>query len=322
MRKSRSAHVKCSCGKKTNSSMWQRESIEGDKESCSCNYDGRCICAFNREQSQLDTVPESNFDEDSNNSARPKTGSVHSLKANTVSPHSLLTFGENGHHNPALKHADAPQMCGDYELNYEHSLHNMSSLGNSSINNHTHTDGGEFRSGSLAAYQSHQEQGQVTLETVTPELCKSNISTAFQQLSTQLPLLGGPDIECPANTNSQLFGDLSDATQAMFGAELSTTNINWTNCDLSGLSSHNQAQDFSGPDSDWFAQPTLATIFPSTWGGVPEVRDFGTPAEVLRHSAATLPGPILHGLNATVTFSEAERLDGQPSPAIDQGKLS
>jgi len=303
MRKSRSAHVKCGCGKKTNNAIRQKESLEGGKESCSCNYGGRCACAYKREQPQLDTVPESCLVEDSNSSDRPKSGSVHSLGADTVYSHSLLTLDENGHHNPAPKHADTPQMRGDYELIYDHSLDNTSSLGNGSVNNFTHTNGGDTRSGSLAAYESHQEQGRVTLATVAPVVCQSNISTAFQQLDTQLPLLHGSNIEYPANANLELFGDLSHATQSMFSAELSATSIDWTNFGLSALSSHYQTQNFNDSDSDWFAQPTLATIDTSTWGGEPEVGDLDTSAEVLRHSTASLPEPVLHGgLDATITF--------------------
>jgi hypothetical protein len=213
-------------------------------------------------------------------------------------------------------------MRGDYELFYDPSLDNTSSLGNGSVNNFTHTNGGDTRRGGLAAYESHQEQGRVTLATVAPVVCQSNTSTAYQQLDTQLPLLDGSNIEYLANANFELFGDLSHATQSMFSAELSATSIDWTSFGLSVLSSHNQAQNLDDSDSDWFAQPTLATTDTSTWGGVPEVGDLDTSAELLRHSTASLPEPVLHGgLDPTVALFEAECSDGQLSTANNQDKL-
>jgi hypothetical protein len=283
-------------------------------------YGGRCLCAHKKEQLELEKMPQPEFDENCNNSGLPRSGSVHFPEANTVYPDSFPTIDGHSHHNPAPNHADAPETRQGYQLNYSHSLHNMSSLGSGSVDNLSHTDAGESRSGSLAAHESHQEQGQGTLETDTPELLQSSISIALQQLDnvTQLPVLDGSNIKYAAGANFQHFDALSDATQVMFGAELNDASINWSNYDLSWPSNHSHLLDFSNPDYDWSVQPTLSNVFPLTEEGVSEVRNLGTSAGVLQHSAANLLDPILHGSNAAITLPEAERQDGTPSPANGQ----
>lgn len=226
-------------------------------------------------------------------------------------------------------HANAAQESGASEYHYEHSRHGTSSLDNGLVNNFPHINGGELRGGSLAVHESHQEQGRVMSKIATPVADQGNISSAFQQLGTQLPLLDlSDDGEYPANANFELFGGLSDSdtTHAMFGADLNSTSIGWTTYELSTMSSHNQAQNFNGSDSCWLPQPTPVTIATLTWEGMPEVGDFGTPDEALRHSTASLPVPVpvpYGGLNATTAFAEAELEgpDGQPSATNDPNDL-
>jgi len=54
LRRSRSVHVKCSCGKQANSNTLQGSFTENKAGSCYCNYGGRCTCAYKKEQPPLD----------------------------------------------------------------------------------------------------------------------------------------------------------------------------------------------------------------------------------------------------------------------------
>jgi len=62
LRKSRSAHVKCNCGKQASNDILRRGSTADEAGSCYCNYGGRCTCAHKKEQPPPDvtgdTIPQ------------------------------------------------------------------------------------------------------------------------------------------------------------------------------------------------------------------------------------------------------------------------
>ncbi|ODM22020.1 hypothetical protein SI65_02864 [Aspergillus cristatus] len=298
MRKSRSAHVKCDCGKQKSNSTQQKELIERDSESCSCNYGGRCICACKKEQLQLHAAP--GFDEGSNYLANSNNRLVNGLDIDAVFSDSFLALGEEGHHNPAPKNANAPKENGAYEQNYEKFLQSTSRPVDNIINLN------EFQNGSLTARESHQEQNPEMWETVMPVIDQSNIpSSPFQQFSTELPLLDLSNTEYPGSVNFEPFGDLSDVEQSMFSPELNSSRIDWTSYELITLSDHNRAQP-DGSDPYWVTQPTLFSNSTSTLAEMPEVvQANNTPPETLRYSTASVPDSVLHGeLDAAVAFSQ------------------
>ncbi|AEO59069.1 hypothetical protein MYCTH_2307010 [Thermothelomyces thermophilus ATCC 42464] len=285
MRKSRSAHVKCDCGEKTQKCVHLRPVVEGHKESCCCNHGGRCTCACKREP-KLDTVPESDSDEPVPSQPKiAKAGSRVRRRANTTNSDASLSFDANGHHKPTYKHAKASQKCGPYNLNRGHSMSNAGRMKNRSmddlfgagaVGDPAPATGSDSSSEAIA-----QRQRRVKSEATSPLL---EGSSSFAQLNGQLPPLDLSGIKYPPYipNSADFFGALSDYEQPMFSAGLSAASVDWSHyegLELAGKtadfapSNYSQPQSYGGFDFTGSEIPTMTTTT-STSGEVSEAEDF------------------------------------------------
>lgn len=312
MRKSRASHVKCDCGEKTHKCQHLQQSVDGHKgetrpsstqspgvptgliltgfaESCCCNHGGRCTCSHKKESS-LDTVPESESDQECHQS-KPKA-TIRRRRANTAHSEPVLSFDEHGHHKPTHKHHKASQKCGPYSLSRGYSVtssSSTSSLGNRSVDNLLHGKTSSRPRRDTAT--SEQESRRTKSEQASPAM---GGSSSFQQLNGQLPPLDLSNIQYPEYTPAfELFGGLSDQEQPIYSAGLSAVSIDWGQYDGLELkgdsfapSSFDQAQSFAGFDIG-STEPTLT----SNSGDVSETEDFVAFSEAqiegFRTSAAT-----------------------------------
>jgi hypothetical protein len=290
MRKSRSAHIKCDCGEKTSKCAHLKQTVEGHRETCCCNHGGRCTCAHKKEQPQLDTVPESDSDRESNQAQSAKS-SVRRRRANTIHSDGMLSFDENGHHKPTHKNR-VTQKCSPYQLNRVNSMHSASSLGNRSSDNLFGKSAGESRSAAAARSVGAREQRRVKSETASPLMASS---PTFQQLNSQLPPLDLSGIEYPpytANGTFDLFGGAGfspDNDGPLFSAGFSAASVDWSHYNLGDVkagefapSSYSQAgtQSFNGLfEFGSEPTPTLAGTT-STSGEVSEVDDNFIPGDI------------------------------------------
>lgn len=288
MRKSRASHVKCDCGEKTHKCQHLQQTVEGHKESCCCNHGGRCTCSHKKETA-LDTVPESESDQDSH--PCKSKAIVRRRRANTAVSEPVLSFDENGHHKPTHKHNKASQKCGPYSLTRGYSLNSSggsNSVGNRSMDNLLHAKACSRPRKDTAS--SDQQPRRTKSEQASPSV---GGNSSFQQLNGQLPPLDLSNIQYPEYTPAfELFGALSDHEQPIYSAGLSAVSVDWGQYD--GLevkgdgfapSSFDQAQSFAGFDLG-STEPTLT----SNSGDVSETEDFVAFSEAqiegFRNSAA------------------------------------
>ncbi|KAI3398963.1 hypothetical protein diail_7990 [Diaporthe ilicicola] len=274
MRRSKSAHVKCDCGEKTSKCVHLQATVDGHRESCCCNHGGRCTCSHKKEQNQLDTVPESDSEQElsSNTNAKAsKTMRNRRSRASTQTSDGMLTFDENGHHKPTWKHAKASQKSGPYQLNRAHSAQSTGSGANCSMEDLAN----ESSASSSGSMSQAQEQYMSKSETASPLL---TAASSVPQSTTQLPPLDLSSVSGWASgsflpDNYDFFSNLDDHQQPMFSAGLSQPDVDWSHIGLDfaskdlgsfAPSSYSQAQSFAG-----FEQPPTLTS-----GEVSEVDDF------------------------------------------------
>ncbi|KAH9886571.1 hypothetical protein F4778DRAFT_773993 [Xylariomycetidae sp. FL2044] len=273
MRKSRSSHVKCDCGEKTHKCAHLQQTVEGHKESCCCNHGGRCTCSHKKESS-LDTVPESESDEETRQ-PKPKAANRR-RRANTTHSEPRLSFDENGHHKPAHKHTKASQKSDPYTLTRDSSMHSTSSsgsLGTRSADNSARHGKGRSRAttSERGSRLSKSAQGSPSMDG----------SSTFHQLNGQLPPLDLSSIHYPEySTSFEPFGSISDHEPAIFSAGLSVGSVDWPQYDDLEIkaesftpSSFGQSQGYTGFDLASSVEPTLA----SNSGDVSETEDFTPP---------------------------------------------
>ncbi|KAK3332163.1 hypothetical protein B0T19DRAFT_439021 [Cercophora scortea] len=301
MRKSRASHIKCDCGEKTHKCMHLKTTVDGHKDSCCCNHGGRCTCCHKKDLPQLDTVPESDSDNDleadvGTPSRSSKGGSRSRRRANTTNSDGMLSFDTNGHHKPTYKHTKPSQKCGPYQLTRVNSLHSTSSAGNRSMDNLLQNTGGsDSRSSKSSTNNSNsssrstsssriaQAQRSATSEATSPLMTGS--SSSFAQLNGQLPPLDLSGIKYPpyVPNSADFFGNMSDHDQPMFSAGLSAASVDWSHYDgleFSGKdaefapSNYSQPQSYGGFDYTGSEQVPTLTTTTSTSGEVSEVEDY------------------------------------------------
>ena len=241
-------------------------------DSCCCNHGGRCTCCHKKEPPQLDTVPESESDKEtrtSSKTASPKAA-VRRRRANTAQSEGALSFDENGHHKPALKHTKVSQKHTPYQLGRTNSAR-AAAASNRSVDN--------LRTESRRARESSSGSGAARAETDSPLLPP----TSFGQLNGQLPPLDLSRIEYqPYVANGfDMFSSVSDTDHALFSAGLSGTPVDWSHYDLDfanrtaenfAPSNYSQPQSYGGFEFNGSEQaPTLTT---TNSGEASEAEDF------------------------------------------------
>lgn len=274
MRRSKSAHVKCDCGEKTSKCVHLQATVDGHRESCCCNHGGRCTCSHKKEQNQLDTVPESDSEQELSSSTNAKASKLvrnRRSRASTQTSEGMLTFDENGHHKPTYKHAKASQKSGPYQLTRAHSAQSGGSGANCSMEDLAN----ESSASSSGSMPQAQDQCMSNSETASPML---TAGSSVPHSNTQLPPLDLSSVTGWASgsfmpDNYDFFSNMDDHQQPMFSAGLSQPDVDWSHIGLDfaskdlgtfAPSSYSQAQSFAG-----FEQPPTLTS-----GEVSEVDDF------------------------------------------------
>lgn len=275
MRRSKSAHVKCDCGEKTSKCVHLQPSLEGHRESCCCHHGGRCTCCHKKDLPQLDTVPESDSDQEtsSNSSAVPsKPIRNRRSRASTQNSDGMLTFDEHGHHKPIHKHAKPHHISGPYHLTRVHSTPSDDSVSDRSMDELPITSA--QNAGSMP---QAQDQRLTKSETASPLMAGQ--SAVAQQSSTSLPPLDLSAIQNWSSTSFptgafDMFGPMDEIDQPIVSAGLDGGSVDWDQYGLDfsskemgsfAPSSYSQPPSFGG-----FDQPSTLTS-----GEVSEVEDFG-----------------------------------------------
>lgn len=260
MRRSKSAHVKCDCGEKTSKCVHLQPTVQGHRDSCCCNHGGRCTCSHKKEQSQLDTVPESDSDMETSNAKPSKPARKRRSRASTQNSDGMLLFDEHGHHKPTYKHTKPHQTSGPYQLTRGHSSHTDGSITNCSMESLADD------SPALDAMSMSQAQDQcwtnseTASERASPQVTGS--STTAQSTTSVPPLDLSATQNWPSGSftsNFDMFGpSLDELEPPMFSAGLeSNTSVDWTQYGLDVFrdfgnnfapSSYSQAPSFGGYD--------------------------------------------------------------------------
>ncbi|KAH8884642.1 hypothetical protein GQ53DRAFT_786086 [Thozetella sp. PMI_491] len=281
MRKSRASHVKCDCGEKTHKCIHLQTTLEGHRESCCCNHGGRCTCSHKKESQPLDTVPESDSEQEYEATGKAKTerrdARTRRRADTTRSEGSILSFDSNGHHKPTHKLIKSSQRTGPYQLTRANSLQNRSADNLAGLPySESPTDGSSngFNDGARERRKSKSTAG-------SPLMTGSSLA----QLNGQLPPLDLSAIEYPpyVPNSADFFGNLSDHEQPIFSAGLSTASVDWSHYD--GLefasktadfapSNYSQPQSFGGFEFSGSEQLASLTTNTSNSGEVSEVEDF------------------------------------------------
>ncbi|KAF3761477.1 hypothetical protein M406DRAFT_295096 [Cryphonectria parasitica EP155] len=270
-RRSKSAHVKCDCGEKTSKCVHLQPTLEGHRDSCCCNHGGRCTCSHKKEQPHLDTVPESDSDQEttSSSSTKPSSKIVRNRRsrASTQNSDGMLQFDENGHHKPTYKHAKPHQTSGPYQLTRGHSAQGADSGCNRSMEDLANSPS----SAETGSMPQAQDQRLTKSETASPLMTGSSVA----QSSTSLPPLDLSSVQgWPSFTSSgfDMFGNMDDLEPPIVSAGLSAASVDWGQYGLGfdskdvgsfAPSSYSQAPSFGG-----FDQPSTMTS-----GDVSEVED-------------------------------------------------
>lgn len=274
MRRSKSAHVKCDCGEKTSKCVHLQATVDGHRESCCCNHGGRCTCSHKKEQNQLDTVPESDSEQELSSGTNAKATKLvrnRRSRASTQTSDGMLTFDENGHHKPTYKHTKASQKSGPYQLTRAHSAQSSGSGGNCSMEDLAN----ESSASSSASIPQAQDRCMSNSETASPLL---TAVSSVPHSNPQLPPLDLSNVNGWASgsfmpDNYDFFSNMDEHQQPMFSAGLSQPDVDWSHIGLDfasknlgtfAPSSYSQAQSFAG-----FEQPPTLTS-----GEVSEVDDF------------------------------------------------
>jgi hypothetical protein len=275
MRRSKSAHVKCDCGEKTSKCVHLQATVDGHRDSCCCNHGGRCTCSHKKEQNQLDTVPESDSEQELSSGTNAKASKLvrdRRSRASTQTSEGMLTFDENGHHKPTYKHTKASQKSGPYQLTRAHSAQSSGSGANCSMEDLAN-ESSPSSGGSMPQPQDHCMPNS---ETASPLLVA--VSSSVPHSNPPLPPLDLSSVSGWASgafmaDNYDFFNNMDEHQQPMFSAGLSQPDVDWSHIGLDfaskdlgtfAPSSYSQAQSFAG-----FEQPPTLTS-----GEVSEVDDF------------------------------------------------
>ncbi|POR30912.1 Copper resistance protein CRF1 [Tolypocladium paradoxum] len=124
MRKTRSAHVKCDCGKRARDAATGSASPQGDKSKCHCFEDGKCKCAFKQEPLTRVTVPPADSDDGTSASVPSVGDSACGWGPDTLPWSSLLALDEPDHCD-----SEAWQNHGLLQLDQEHPHPTFNGLG-------------------------------------------------------------------------------------------------------------------------------------------------------------------------------------------------
>ncbi len=299
--------------------------IPSFSDSCCCNHGGRCTCSHKREHPHLDTVPESDSeDEVSTKTSSTKCDVRSRRRADTSrSDGSILSFDTNGHHKPTHKLIKTSQKAAPYTLSRTNSLHNRSADNLSGMSYSTSpTD--MYSSGSRDAAGRARRKSKSA--TGSPLMAP----TSLAQLNGQLPPLDLSGIEYPpyVPNSADFFGSLSDHEQPMFSAGLSTS-VDWSHYD--GLefaskaadfapSNYSQPQSFGGFDFSGSEQLASLTTNTSNSGEASEVEDFLPSAldEFDTNSAFHDSAP---GSTLNLSSAQAQLLASSELPDLDFAEL-
>lgn len=261
LRRSKSAHVKCDCGEKTSKCVHLQPSLEGHRDSCCCNHGGQCTCSHKKEQSQLNTVPEYDSDQEASSSSSTKvskTARNRRSRASTQNTDGMLCFDEHGHHKPTYKHAKPHQKLGPYQLTRGHSNQSTSSMEDL---------GDEESSTSSGKVTRARDQRLARSETASPLMAATS---SIGPSVTSLPPL---DTSAAAQNwfgHYEMFAD--DTEPPMMSAGLSCPDVDWAQYglgfDYRGIG--NMAPSSYSQAASFFDQPST---LPS--GEVSEVEDLG-----------------------------------------------
>ncbi|KND87821.1 Copper resistance protein CRF1 [Tolypocladium ophioglossoides CBS 100239] len=256
MRKSRSAHVKCDCGKRARDAEMGRASPQSGKcelqavldsfihfapslltvsfaAKCNCFEDGKCKCAFKQEPLALVTVPQANSDDGTSTSVPSIGDSACGWEPDTLPSSSLLAFEEPGHFD-----GDAWLDHGLFQLDQEHAHHVFNDLG-------TGWDG------SLVHAVGEDPQGWG--------------SSTYHELNLTQPPLELHNVDGLGPSHSTSFDGFPGTTQDMLDAGLVATSVNWAPGEPGLPNSHNQDQIVSSAEPMWFEGPDRSTIAASTF---------------------------------------------------------
>lgn len=280
-------------------------------EVCACSNGGRCICAHKKQQPRLDMAAESESDKGLNNSTQFISDSLPTRDDYTLASPSFLTLDRLGHDDNTWQNNE---LVG---LDREQAQGFTSSPVDGLADILAHAIGGDPRGGSFAVHESCENQNLAMPEPAACGMHRSNISSAYQQLSMPLPLLGRSNIGYLASINPELSSELLGIAPDMSSAELST--ISWKPDELSALSSNSRDQIFNDTDLAWFTQPNLASTTASTSREALQASESATAPRELRSSAVPLLDEAFDDdLNPAIGFSEAEHLGGQPNGTYNQ----
>ena len=186
-----------------------------------------------------------------------------------------MSFDENGHHKPPLKHTKASQKHNPYQLSRTNSARAAS---NRSADSLVRSESRRTRESSSSGSTAQEPRG-VRSETGSPLLS----GASFGQLNGQLAPLDLSAIEYPAYVPNSfdMFSSVSDTDHALFSAGLSGTPVDWSHYDLDfnsrtaenfAPSNYSQPQSYSGFEFNGSEQaPTLTT---TNSGEASEAEDF------------------------------------------------
>ncbi|PNY28312.1 Copper resistance protein CRF1 [Tolypocladium capitatum] len=227
MRKSRSAHVKCDCGKRAREGETETASPHGGKPKCNCFEDGICICAVKHEQLTQVTVPQAVSDDGASPSVPSVAGSACCGAPDSLPSSSLPAIEEPGDFDN-----HAWQNHGLFQLDQEHA-------------HHAFNDPGTGWNASLAHPQSWG-------------------SYTYHELQMAQPPLGLSNVDGLGHSNPMPFDDFPGTTQDMLDAGLVATTVNWAPGEPSLPSGHDHDQIVSGAELMWFEGMDQSTIPAST----------------------------------------------------------
>lgn len=256
MRKSRSAHVKCDCGKRARDAETGSASPLGGKcepqavldspdsivpslltvslaAKCNCFEDGKCKCAHKQEHLTLVKLPQAGSDSGTSTSVPSVGDSACGWEPDTLPPSTLMTFDEPGHFD-----GDSWQNQSLFQLDQDHAHDIFNDL-----------DTGWDGSLAHAVGDGPQDWG----------------SSAFHDLSLSQPPLDLSNLDGFGNLHSTPFDGFPGAPQDMLNAELVATSVNWAHGEPGLPSSHGHDQIVSSIEPVWFGGGDQSTLAASTF---------------------------------------------------------
>lgn len=287
MRKSRSAHHQCDCGKATYKCPHLSEMKEGHSRGCCCGHGEPCSChSLKNKEPLLDTVLESDESDHETGLSRMSSKQSHDSRrlANTDAP---LTFDQNGHHKPTYKHAKLHETTGPYQLARVHS-HDNTRLTNRSVDNLLH----DAKPSGVSGLAMVDNEG------LGLDLRLTRSETASPHLDGPLPLsmantgltldLSNVQYDNVAESKDFFGTNTPDFDQPLFSAPLSAPPVDW---------SIYEGLEFAGKATDSFAHSTYSQ--PRSFGGLDTVSSEQLPAMTTTSNSGTVSeaGEFILGTN-------------------------